>query len=83
MICKMLKSICFKLWIKKKYKLMNLSLKDSLGSSFYSFELLKDQKKKKHFWSSFTENFSLFMSMIEFKNRIFTCKFVSSYNHPV
>lgn len=47
MICKMLKSISFKLWIKKKYKLMNFSLKDSLGSSFYSFELLKDQKKKK------------------------------------
>lgn len=45
MICKTLKSISFKLWIKKKYKLMNFSLKDSLGSSFYSFELLKDQKK--------------------------------------
>ena len=25
---------------------MKFSLKDSLGSSFYSFELLKDQKKK-------------------------------------
>lgn len=70
MICKMLKYISFKLQIKKKYKLMKFSLEDSLGSSFYSFELLKDQKKK-NFWSSFIDNF--FMSMIEFKNRIFTC----------
>lgn len=45
MICKMLKYISFKCRIKKKYKLMKFFLKDSLGSSFYSFELLKDQKK--------------------------------------